>query len=256
MQILPSIKVQFNIILALIIKELQVRFGTKKLGYFWLLLEPILHIIPFYFMRKLLGNWQTEELIVFLVTGIVTVLFFTKSVTKIQASITANQALLAYRQIKPIDIALSRLMIECIISFGIFALMVCIFMLFFGKIPTMRTFPLAVFVILLYSILTFSCGLILMILVTRMPFLEAIIPQIIRILYFVSGAFFAVSDLPYSIRPVILFNPIVHVVEILRFNLMITQTTNYGNASYIFIFTVVTLFLALFLYFLNKAKLV
>jgi capsular polysaccharide transport system permease protein len=256
MQISPSVKVQFNIVLALIIKELQVRFGTKKLGYLWLLLEPILHIIPFYFIRKLFGNWRTEELIIFLVTGIVAVLFFTKSVTKIQSSISANQALLVYRQIKPIDIALSRLIIECIISFGIFVLMLCIFILFFGKIPTMRIFPLAIFAILAYIVLTFSCGLILMILVTRMPFLEAIIPQIIRIIYFISGGFFSVSDLPYSIRSVVLLNPIVHIVEILRFNLMLTQVKYYGNASYIFISTILALFLALFLYFLNKAKLV
>lgn len=254
MRVPSSIQVHFGIIIALIIKELQVRFGTKKLGYSWLLLEPILHIIPFYFMRKLIGNWKTDELMIFLVTGIVTVLFFTKSVVKIQASISANQALFAYRQIKPMDIVLSRLVIECIISFAIFVLMLGFFVLYFGEIPKMRVFPLAVFVLMLYTVLVFSCGVILMVMTTRMPFLDAVVPQVVRILYFASGAFFAVSDLPYSIRQVILLNPIVHVVEILRFNLLKTQTTNYGNIGYVIIFTVITLFIALFLYFLNKEK--
>ncbi|MDA0617275.1 MAG: ABC transporter permease [Proteobacteria bacterium] len=251
-----ALKAQFNVILALIIKELQVRFGTKKLGYFWLFLEPILHIVPFFFIRKILGKWQVEELIIFLVTGIVTVMFFTKTVSKIQASVSANRALFAYRQIKPVDIALARLFIECIISLGVFTLMLFVFVLFFQEFPSMKTLPLAIFALVMFVVITFSCGVILMIATTRLTFLDAIIPTVMRLIYFSSGAFFSVSDVPYSLRHLLLLNPIVHVVEILRFNLMPKQITNYGNIAYISTCAFALLGFAMVLYFINKRKLV
>lgn len=251
-----TIKTQFNVILALIIKELQVRFGTKKLGYFWLFLEPVLHIIPFFFIRKVLGKWQVEELIIFLVTGIVTVMFFTKTVTKIQASVSANRALFAYRQIKPMDIALARLFIECIISLSVFVLMLSVFILFFQKFPAMKIFPIAIFALIMFVVITFSCGIILMIATTRLTFLDAIIPTVMRLIYFASGAFFSVSDVPYAFRHSLLLNPILHVVEILRFNLMPKQITNYGGVSYIATCTFALLGFAMVLYFINRRKLV
>jgi capsular polysaccharide transport system permease protein len=256
MQEQSSLKTHFTVIIALIIKELQVRFGTRKLGYLWLILEPILHIVPFYFIRRLLSNTKEIDLIIFLVTGIVTVLFFTKSVTKLQSSISANQALLAYRQIKPMDLVLSRLVIECIISIAIFILMMAIFVLYFATIPHMRIFPVAVFALILLTILAFSFGVIFMVLTTRIPVLETVVPHIMRLVYLTSGAFFSVSDVPYSIRPLLLLNPIVHTVEILRFNMLPTQTTNHGDIIYLLMFTIITLFIALLLYFINKHKLV
>jgi ABC-type polysaccharide/polyol phosphate export permease len=95
-----------------------------------------------------------------------------------------------------------------------------------------------------------------MVLTTRIPVLETVIPHIMRLVYLTSGAFFSVSDVPYSVRPLLLLNPIVHTVEILRFNMLPTQTTNHGDIIYLLMFTIITLFIALLLYFINKHKLV
>lgn len=254
--LLNSLKVQYGVVIALIIKELQVRFGVRKLGYVWIVLEPTLHIIPFFFIRKLLGNWKVDELIIFIATGVLVVMFFTKVITKVQASIVANKNLFVYRQVKPIDVAIARVVIESIIFFILFILVILVFWVFTDTVLQVKMLESVIYALILLVIISFSFGLIAMIIITRLPFLEVFLSQVVRILYFISGAFFSVGDLPYSVKPLVLLNPIVHIVEILRFNMLEKQTVNYGNLGYVAMCIICVLFFALFLYMINKRRLI
>lgn len=251
-----SLQIQFNIIVAIVIKEIKVRFGTKKLSYIWIIIEPLLQMLPLFAIRMALKPWNPYELMMFLLTGIVIVRFFIGNAQKIKNCISASKSLLAYHNVKPFDIALSRLVLEVILTFTIFTLIFAIVIILFDYEIKNRDFPLSIFAILFYFVLTFSWGVIFMITSSRMTFLDNFIGIFCRMLYFISGVFFSVKDLPPKAQELILYNPILHVVEIQRYNLLSDHNFNYGSISYIGTFTLYSFIAAMILYHFNKHKLV
>jgi len=49
-----------------------------------------------------------------------------------------------------------------------------------------------------------------------LPFLEHIIPMIMRILFFTSGVFFSPFQMAYGYRELLLWHPLVNYIELLR----------------------------------------
>ena len=48
------------------------------------------------------------------------------------------------------------------------------------------------------------------------PTTEQLVPMLLRILFFISGLFFSVVDLPASARDILSINPLTHVIEMMR----------------------------------------
>lgn len=256
MQNKSALHIQFNIILALIIKELKVRFGTKKLGYIWLVIEPFLFILPFFVIRKVTGPWDNFDLILFLLTGIITVLFFTRTTQKLKNAVNANKALFAYRQVKIFDVVLSRLIIESFVSLSIFVASIAFFTLIFSDSIKFRIFPMAILTLILYLMLTLSWGILFLILTKRLPFLDSLIAPLNRFIFFTSGGFFSVSDIPYKYQDLLLLNPILNVVEILRYNIISQNSILYGDIYYVIKWSLASFFAAMIFYYINKRRLI
>ncbi|MDE5592107.1 MAG: ABC transporter permease, partial [Helicobacter sp.] len=129
-----------HIISALFLRELKTRFGkNRKLGYFWVIGEPMLNILFFLIIVTLIRAQSIPQVpfTMFLVTGIVPFFMFKNIITQIIAGVSANTALLAYKPVKPIHIFIARAFLEvCIYSF-VFVL----FMIAFGWFLDLTIIP-------------------------------------------------------------------------------------------------------------------
>ena len=77
-------------------------------------------------------------------------------------------------------------------------------------------FPLLLFVYFLLFVFSLGIGLLAIVAGHLYPFVNKIIPFLLRPLLFVSGVFVSLSDIPQNIRPVLAYNPILQSIELSR----------------------------------------
>ncbi len=257
MQSRNSWQIQQAVFLALFIRELKTRFGRYRLGFFWAMIEPIVHIlvltILFSFLRDK-GDFYGIPFPLFFGVGVLAFFIFQKIVTGGINSITANLGLFAYRQVKPIDAIAVRAFLELLI--------ICLVMVFltwlgawFFEYETIPHRPLFIlFVILILFI--FALGLALMTAVIGVKYPEAaqLINMFMRPLYFLSGVFFPLQAMPENYHAYLLWNPLLHGVEQLRAGWFFDYPADETNIFYVFLWALPIFFFGLAFYRNNRTR--
>ncbi len=202
---------------ALVLREMKQRVGGQWVGAVWTIFEPLAHtmvmVTIFGFLRSKL--MPGIEYPVFLVTGLVPYFFFQHLTMRLMDGITANRGIFAYRQVKPIDALLSRAVIEALMNLIVYLLTLGILAwLGFHVIPAS---PLELIgVHLLIGYLGLSMGILAAVVSHARPRVRSFIRVSFMPLYFLTGVIFPIHKLPQQYLDWLLWNPMLHLVELSR----------------------------------------
>jgi capsular polysaccharide transport system permease protein len=224
---------QVNVINALVLRETRTRFGQHQLGYAWALVEPALMILTFLGMFAVVGRKPASDMDSFgyLATGILPYLLFTKTTVQVSQAINGNKGLLFYPQVKPLDVVLARIVLE-------FCTYAVVFLLLMGANVFIRrdlsiSDPLLIVAgFALASLLGASLGLIFMGLGQLSNVTDRARGPLMRPFFWVSGLFFTVDSLPQAYRELIVYNPVIHLVELVRAGWFTSYDDTYTNIPY------------------------
>lgn len=245
----------FNVIYALFLREIQTRFGTRKMGYFWAIVEPSAQIGVFLVVKLLLfsSSMPGVDFAVFLTSGFLTYNLFKNILSNSMGAFEANQALFLYAQVKPIHTICARVLVE----FLIFIFVSTLF-LFLGWYFNLNIVPqnllLIILSILWLVIFAFSLGLLFAIIGRFYETFKTIINLMFSPLMFLSAIFYSVEHLPSSAREFVLYNPLVHFIELIHGNYIYALDTKYVDYTYISLWTIIPLFLGLYFYGKTERK--
>jgi len=247
------------VIFALVLREVRTRLYARRFGAVWLLLEPIAHIggllafITLIRGRAVLGF----DAPMFYFAGIAPFLMMRNICLRMMEAISANQALFAYRQIKPLDTMVARLVVEVAIAACVYILILFGMGLFLGYDIRIHH-PLEWVGILLIGImLSFSIGIVLCIIAEAIPELKGFFSIIFLPLYFISGVIFPIWLVPDHLLGWIAWNPFLHIVDGLRWAVFAHYPETPGiRISYAIEVTLCFLFVAMGLYLARKLRLV
>ncbi|MCC5835231.1 MAG: ABC transporter permease [Opitutales bacterium] len=250
--------IQRRVIFALFARELKTRFGKWRLGYAWAVLEPAAHIVVLTIIFSFGFRYSPPgiDFPVFLTTGIVPFLLFSHCLSSGMKAVDSNRGMFNYRFVKPIDTVIARILLEAFVSFGAYICLLTIMGVFLGYDVPVNNIVGIVSVFAIFVPLCFAAGLIACVLGCLFPETQKALPLINRPLYFVSGIFFTTERLPEELLTYLLWNPLLHVIELQRaafFPNFVTIGTSY---QYLFGFTLVSLALALALYRAYRYRLV
>ena len=246
-----SIVTQYNVIIALFIRELKTRFGKNSIGYFWPILEPMAHVAVLSFIFSFRGTEHASGLnfILIFVTGIVPYLLFQNITSRSLNAMESNMGLFNYRQVKPLDTITARVILEVVIFSIILISMMLVLSLIVGMEFQLNNILMLYVSILTLVILSYSLGVLFMIMGAINPESKRVIPIFTKPMYFISGIFFTASEIPDWIREYLLLNPIFNIIEWIRYSLFTEMTDNkYHDIGYSVSTALVLLFLALSLY--------
>jgi capsular polysaccharide transport system permease protein len=209
--------IQKSVVTALFLREMQTRFGSRRLGYLWAILEPAAIIAVFWIMfgLSLRKSMPGVDYPMFLMTGMLPFHLFSKTVIRSMQAFKANQGLFNYRQVKPIDTLVARCMVECLIYFVVFLIFVAAGMLLGFDAAIDDILGLGM-VFTLFVCFSFSTGLLCAVIGSFSEGFENTIQIMMRPLFFASGIFFAVSIVPVKFRWILLLNPVLHFLELIR----------------------------------------
>ncbi|KKW93112.1 ABC transporter permease [Sphingobium chungbukense] len=212
-----SLRIQWRVIHALLMREVLTRYGRHNIGFLWLFVEPMIFTIGvtaiWTFMKALHGVEIPIE--AFALTGYSSLLVWRNMPARCMFAITINEALMHHNNVRPIDIYLSRILLEAIgttMSFIVLGLL-------FISIGWMEPPENLLKVIAGWAFLIWfgaSLAMLLGTLSEKHDMVEKFWHPAAYLMFPFGGAAFLVDAMPVAVQPYILLLPQVSGTELLR----------------------------------------
>lgn len=254
---LRGFEIQFNVISALIYRELKTRVSQVRFGVMGVFIEPLGVMSVFLVLFSILrANRGPLDVLLFLGTGIVLYTLFSDIAIRSANGMSANEALFFYKPVKPIDTVIARTIVES----GLYAIVFIV--IIFGTYLIRQRIVLAdvsLLIMTYFALVIFSLGLGLFLLVATFiyPSINQFIPLALRPLWFISGVFVSLSALPQWLRPFVSWNPVLQAIEITRYSFTIEYNIdkNLISLNYLWSCALLSLCFGLCVYSFNEKKL-
>ena len=237
---------QLRVVHAVALRETRTRFGAHQLGYLWAILEPLFWIGTFWGLFALVGRQAPNgmNIVAFLATGVIPYEIAMKTADRCSNAISANKALLFYPQVNTLDLIVARATLEGATYGAIFLIILG------GEALFAQSFQIDD-VLLVCAGLGLGClfggslGLVFCTLSVLSNAVDRLRGPLMRPVFWMSGLFFTAESLPTNVQKVMLWNPILHCVELVRDGWFPSYHAHHASVAYVLGCTVVLLFAGL-----------
>ena len=243
-----ALTVQGRVISALILREVHTLYGNTRLGYLWAVIQTAFNIAVFWGFRELMGAYAPHgmSMAVFLLCGFLPWYVFSDTLNRCMRAVSANQALLTFPQVTELDLMLAR----TIVVWGtqiLSAVIILSVAVACGQSIALRA-PASLAATLFFApLLGLGMGLVFASLARFQPTLDKLVPMCLRILFFASGIFFQISELPGRLAHILLLNPIAQLIEWQRYGFSASSSAPLYSIGYMAVWCMGSLCLGLLL---------
>lgn len=221
-------------ILALMLREISATYGRSPGGYLWAVIEPVAGIAiltyasSVMFARPPIG--RSFEL--FFATGMLPFLMFTMIANRVGTSLLFSRPLLIYPAVTFADAILARFFVNLLTELLVFALVI------FGVLALYDTGavidPQRVAQSLgLAAVFGLAVGTANAYLFLRWNLWHVLWSVMSRPLILFSGVFFVLGAVPSPIREALWYNPVIHIIGLMRAGFYPTYPAGYASAGYV-----------------------
>ena len=198
-------------------REILTRYGRHNIGFLWLFVEPILFTLGVTGLWTLAGmsHHSSIPIVAFAVTGYSSVLLWRNMPSRCTSAVEPNLSLMYHRNVKLIDIFLSRILLEFLGATASFFFLSIFFISIGWMSPPNDILKVAIG----WFLLTWfgaALGLLMGSMSSRSDLVEKLWHPVSYILFPLSGAAYMVAWLPLTAQQGVMLLPMVHGVEIVR----------------------------------------
>jgi capsular polysaccharide transport system permease protein len=208
---------QLRVVFALTLREVLTRYGRHNIGFIWMFAEPMLFTLGVTTLWNLMPHSVTDGVSVtaFVLSGYSTVLLWRNMPNRCIGAVTPNSGLMYHRQVKVLDIYISRILVEAVGATASLCLLTVVL-----SAMQLIDFPVDILKVLCGWFLLAGYAFSLSILVGALSECTEIVERVFHIFQYLmiplSGAFFTVESVPSELRGFVLLNPTVHCTELFR----------------------------------------
>ncbi|MGY4726321.1 ABC transporter permease [Burkholderia pyrrocinia] len=215
--LLRSFQIQLRVVGALLMREILTRYGRHNVGFLWVFFEPMMFTLGVTGLWTLLKatHGSTLPITAFAITGYSTVLLWRNCASRCALAILPNQALLYHRNVRVLDLFLSRVLLEISGATMSFLFLTVVFTIA-GLMAPPHDIALIVSGWIYMAIFGTGLGLAIGALTEISEMTERIWHTVAYLLFPLSGAVFMVDWLPTKFQKIILYIPMVHGTEMIR----------------------------------------
>lgn len=242
--ILRGLGVQKRALGALIMRQVQIQWGRRNIGFAWIAFEPLIFAIPVLLVWSVARSRYEYGVptIPLLWSGYLPLLAFRHITSFSLRSIRNNGAVLYHRAVTPLDIVLSRTILEIC---GNVCAVICSFIFFYalGYIDFPKNLPLFIFGFLFTYWWSTTIALIIAAASERTELVEHIWSPISYLYIFYSGFFYIAGWLPDSLRSVVMWiDPPLHCYEMIRNGMFGESIQTFQDPAYLaFLLAILTI---------------
>jgi capsular polysaccharide transport system permease protein len=225
---------QARIVNALLLREMQTRFGRNQLGFLWLFIEPLLlagAISAFKWATDMGTTYPGIPIFVFSLVSYLPYFTFRAIIGRAPGTLKANMSLLYHSRIKLLDVVLARHLLEGAAVFTVMALIVIGVAIYGDIMPS--SIPQLVLGLTLLFLLANGLGLMAAALAAISTVAEKLIQPLVYLSLPFSGALVALHSLDPAMRAFLLFNPQAHIHELVRYGFFGDLLPSYYSIGYV-----------------------
>ena len=246
----------FAVIKALFLREIDTRISIGKSGLFWTFFEPFFQIFVFVAIHAAISQNTSFDMAIFMAVGFVPFNMFRSILSSSSGAFNANMGLFNYKQVKPIDTIISRALLELFLTVIIVMIFLCLG-LFLGYKHFLPENTLMVFFAYIWLwVFSISMGLLAAIGNTFFVSFGKLVSISTFALLIFSAVFYSLINLPPVAQDILLYNPLVHFIEMIHGSYMYELDTRFVDYNYLLLWTVIPLFIAMWLYGLLEKRIV
>jgi capsular polysaccharide transport system permease protein len=247
-------QVQKDVLYALLLREFSARFGRSRVGFLWVLIEPIAHLaFPVAIFGFILDRHVTGyDYPVFLLYGLLPYFLFRSICMQTMEGVNTSRGLLSYRPVHLIDVIFTKAVFTLTLESLLFLIIGAgLAAMGYDLVPAL---PIEWIGLLLgVSLFGLGLGMIFAAITSFMPDARTVIRLMFMPLYLISGVLLPVSRFPSEWVEWLALNPVLHWVEASR-DLGLAHYEPIEQLSFrmIFFSAALTLFFGLSLYRLRR----
>lgn len=232
---LDGVAAQGAVLRALLLRELQLRFGRDNIGFLWMAAEPMMlaSVITLLHSAAHYGlDVPGMSPYTFTLTGYCLFIIFRNNFNRAESAIIQSESLLYHSMIKPFDILLSKAIVEtmgCLLA--LIVLQAIGIILGQAELPARPIYLFAA--IFLITWWTFSLSLIIAAYTYNGHFLGRLVHPTAYLAFPLSGAFVTMTFLPVWARPFMAWNPMMGIFETARYGQFTAASPEYMYSAYV-----------------------
>ncbi|HEV7265256.1 MAG TPA: ABC transporter permease [Falsiroseomonas sp.] len=229
-----GLRVQLRVIHALVLREMQTRFGRSRLGMLTLFLEPVAFAGMMAGLRWAIDFGHTVPGVSIFVFALVSYLpFFTfrAIVSRAPGTVRSNMTLLYHAPIRLLDVVLARHALEAAAVVSVMTFIVIALAIWADAPP--HDIPVLFLGLVLLFLYAHGLGLAAAALSAVSRMAAGLIAPLLFISLPLSGAIIAVHMLDPTIQQILLWNPQVHIHEMVREGFFGDKLPSYFDVGYL-----------------------
>lgn len=248
-----SLAIQSRVIYALVMREVITRYGRNNIGFLWLFVHPMLFTacVTYIWATRKAGVSSTIPIPTLALTGYSATMLWRLSSSRCVKALDSNIGLLWHRNVKPIDIYLSRIFLE-IVGTSVSLIILTIVFILMGKISVPVDLLKVICGWLLLCALSLSLSLFAGVLSEKIGNFNRFWSIFTLLLFPISGAAILVDWAPPSFQKILLLVPMVHAIEFIREGFCGSAVHAHYDLLYLSLSIAVILFISLALRLTNS----
>jgi ABC-type polysaccharide/polyol phosphate export permease len=241
-----SLMIQKRVIGALLMREILTRYGRHNIGFMWLFAEPMMFTVGVTVLWNLMNHHTAAGISItaFVLTGYSTVMLWRNMPARCVGAIPPNFSLLYHRQVSPLDVFVSRIILE---AAGATISLVVLAIAFwgFGLVEPPEDYLKVIAGWALLAWFAMSLALFIGAFSERSEIIDKFWHPITYLLLPLSGSLFMVDPLPPAAQKLALYMPTVSCIELFREGFLGTTHRWHYDLGYVVVFNTVLMLLGL-----------
>ncbi len=218
---------RWRLIRHLVTTELKRTHADTALGQIWWLLDPVLQMLVYYFLFAVIFQRKTPDFLLFLFAAILPWKWFSTTVNASMWSVVGRQALI--RQVQfPKLVLPTAATVAGTISFAVGLIALAILLVIYHDRASIWVLAIPVIASVQF-VLTLAVAIVLAAANAFYRDVANVMDHVLRLVFYISPALYALWDVPGPIRPIMRFNPFSVILSAYRTVIWGTETVDHGT---------------------------
>ena len=229
-------------ITALVLREMQSRYGRSPGGYIWAVLEPMgmILILSFVFALMLRTPDLGNSFVLFYASGFLPFTMYSRIQQMTSNALTFSRALLTYPVVNWVDAVIARVILNVLTGLMVASILLTAILILTDNRTSLEFVPM----ILAYTgaiAIGLGVGLVNCVLIGFFPVWQTIWAVLTRPLFIASGVIIIFENLPGVGKDILYWNPLFHVTGLMRMGIYPTYEPQYVSLTFVWTVALVTI---------------
>lgn len=219
---------------ALVLREMSSSYGRSPGGYIWAILEPAagIALLTLVFSAAFHSPPMGISFPLFYATGIIPFMVFMEIQGKLSQALNYSRQLLAYPSVTYLDALAGRFILNLLTQLMVgYVLLTIVYFLFENRATP--NLPLIASTYAYTALLALGFGTMNCYLIVRFPIWQQAWSILTRPLFLISGVFILFETIPEPYREWLWWNPLIHVIGMMRVAFYPTYDAGYVSPLYL-----------------------